>query len=221
MSSGRMHIPSDWSFSLPDIAENFSSHVREQLPFYDIATLAISDLVRFYLPRCGTLVDVGASTGNISRSCADTISSRHATTISIEPSQEMALRFRGVGELVVCNAEDYEMPECDVVVSFLSLGFMAARFRREFVSKTMHRIRPGGAFIVVERSSSSGNHNAARHMIHAAKLRGGATAEDVVAKEASISGVLRPVDFRIFSPHNGWPFFSYADFQGYVFEAPE
>ena len=63
-----MQIPSNWTFEDNDVAKNFNKHVREQLPFYDLATNAISHIARHYVPEDGLVYDVGASTGNIGKS---------------------------------------------------------------------------------------------------------------------------------------------------------
>ena len=35
-----MKIPNNWTFEDTEVAKNFNRHVREQLPFYDLATNA-------------------------------------------------------------------------------------------------------------------------------------------------------------------------------------
>jgi len=52
-------VPDNWSFDAPTIAEGFDDHVREQLPFYELATAAVVDLARLHLPADGVLVDLG------------------------------------------------------------------------------------------------------------------------------------------------------------------
>ena len=37
-----MEIPANWTFETSDVATGFDSHVREQLPWYDLATAAIT-----------------------------------------------------------------------------------------------------------------------------------------------------------------------------------
>ena len=66
-----MQIPSNWTFEDSDVAKNFNKHVREQLPFYDLVTNAISHIARHYVPENGLVYDVGASTGNIGKSITE------------------------------------------------------------------------------------------------------------------------------------------------------
>jgi tRNA (cmo5U34)-methyltransferase len=213
--------PAQWSFELPSVASHFDSHVREQLPFYELATAAVADLVRFYLQDGGTLLDIGASTGNVSAACRSVIDERHATVINVEPSHEMASRFKGIGSVISSRIEDIEIPECDVAVSFLTLGFVAPRKRRSLVDRIMQSVCPGGALILLERVEQPGNATASRLLLSAAKLRAGSPPQAVVSKEVSIAGVLRPVDCQMLSAFRPWLFFAYGDFQGYVVEKPE
>jgi tRNA (cmo5U34)-methyltransferase len=213
--------PDRWSFELPAVASHFDCHVREQLPFYELATGAVADLVRFYLQPSGCLVDVGCATGNISRACADVIREREALAVSIEPSAEMVARFRGVGEVVHSAIEHADIPQCDVIVSFLTLAFVAPRFRRKLIAEMIRKVNPGGAVIAVERVEAGGNATASRLLLSAAKLRNGSSAEDVVRKEVSIAGVLRPVAASMLEDFGAWLFFAYGDFRGYVIERPE
>ena len=63
-----MQIPKNWTFENTSVAQNFDKHVREQLPFYDLATNAISHIARHYIQENKLVYDIGASTGNIGNS---------------------------------------------------------------------------------------------------------------------------------------------------------
>ena len=86
-----MKIPNEgaWTFENAEIANAFDDHVREQLPWYDLATGAVAHIVRHYLPHEGVMYDIGASTGNITKSLASVISDRSVKVYAVEPSQEM------------------------------------------------------------------------------------------------------------------------------------
>ena len=84
-----MKIPSNWTFETSEVATQFDRHVREQLPFYDLATNAIGHVARHYIPENGLIYDFGAATGNIGRSLKPIIEKRNARLIGKEPSQAM------------------------------------------------------------------------------------------------------------------------------------
>lgn len=219
--SPSLEPPHHWSFELPAVASQFDSHVREQLPFYELATTAVADLVRYYLQDCGTLVDIGAATGNVSRACSEIAQERRARVINIEPSREMASRFSGYGELVVGRVEEVAVPPCDVLVSFLTMAFLPPKHRRQLLAGLVKKISPGGALILLERIEPPVAANASRLLIQAAKMRNGSSPQSVVAKEVSIAGVLRPIDPQLIEEFGAWLFFAYGDFRGYVIEVSE
>ena len=84
-----VQIPRDWTFKSVEIADAFDSHVREQLPWYDLTTGIITHVARHYIPQGGKVYDIGASTGNVGRAIADTLEARNATLYAIESSKEM------------------------------------------------------------------------------------------------------------------------------------
>jgi hypothetical protein len=48
-----MQIPQNWTFKSDHIADHFDQHVREQLPWYDLATFATAQMARHYVPQGG------------------------------------------------------------------------------------------------------------------------------------------------------------------------
>ena len=116
-------IPSDWTFKNQSVAEGFDRHVREQLPWYDLATGAVAHIARHYLPENGRLYDIGTSTGNMCRALSETLKSRHIETYAIEPSEQMMSMWSGPRdiELLSDNAEDVTYQPYDVAICFLVL----------------------------------------------------------------------------------------------------
>ena len=99
-----MDIPTNWTFETSGVAKGFDRHVREQLPWYDLATNAILHVARHYIPENGLVYDFGASTGNIGRALAPVLKKRNAHLIGIEPSQEMIKLYKAPGETICSNA---------------------------------------------------------------------------------------------------------------------
>ena len=54
----------------------FDGHVREQLPWYELASAAMGLIARQYIPKNGKVYDLGASTGNVGRVLAHTLEAR-------------------------------------------------------------------------------------------------------------------------------------------------
>ena len=75
-----MDIPTNWTFETSGVAQGFDRHVREQLPWYDLATNAILHVARHYIPENGLVYDFGASTGNIGRALAPILKKKKCTS---------------------------------------------------------------------------------------------------------------------------------------------
>ena len=213
-----MIIPKDWTFKNSDVAEGFDTHVREQLPWYNIATSMTAHFARNYLPENGVLLDLGCSTGNVSDSCRETIETRKASVISVDNSHEMAKLFKGVGEVTIANIEDYEIPEFDVCVMFLSMMFVPVNSRSALVMQLMRKTRKGGLILIVDKMESFSGYSGQviNRLSLVNKLDAGAKADDVLAKELSLSGVQRPIDPELLSSFTKW--FQIGEFCGYLYE---
>ena len=102
-----MDIPTNWTFETSGVAQGFDRHVREQLPWYDLATNAILHVARHYIPENGLVYDFGASTGNIGRALEPILTKRNAHLIGIEPSQEMIKLYNAPGNVICSKAETF------------------------------------------------------------------------------------------------------------------
>ena len=56
-----------WTFETKEIAETFDSHVREQLPWYDMVTDAVVYIASNYMTKGCVITEVGSSTGNMTK----------------------------------------------------------------------------------------------------------------------------------------------------------
>lgn len=213
-------IPAEWTFRDREVAAAFDAHVREQLPWYDLATGAAAHLARHYIPQGGLVYDIGASTGNFGRAIAATLKARDARLVAIDNAPEMAERYEGPGEIVVADATQYPFGEYDVAVCFLVLMFLPPAKRRDFLRLLVTRIRPGGALIFVDKEAApSGYLGTAMHRITiAGKIAAGADPAKVIDKELSLSGVQRPLSPRFVQTvvPEAVEFFRFGEFAGYI-----
>ena len=58
--------PGSWTFEDQELAAHFGADVREQLPWYDLATRLVVHVAQHSIRPDGLAYDVGAATGNIS-----------------------------------------------------------------------------------------------------------------------------------------------------------
>lgn len=214
-----MKIPEEgsWSFRSIDIADNFDKHVREQLPWYDMATDLVVHIARHYLPVGGRLYDIGAATGNITRRLSGLIANRGISAISIEQSAEMAERFNGEGEIYIGSAEDYIYQRYDVSIMFLTMMFVPVSKRKALLDTLMSNCRPGGVLIIFDKMPPTGGYMSTviYRLALAGKLSNNVSAEAILKKELSLSGVQIPYK----PPENMFKkVFQFGDFAGWIYE---
>lgn len=217
----KISIPKEWTFKSAELAAGFDAHVREQLPFYDLATGVVAHLGRCYIPNGGLVIDVGASTGNIGRALAEVIKIRNADFLAIESSQEMAACYQGPGGVLVGDAEayDFENAQPDFIVCFLSLMFIPIKSRLTLITRMKASLRSGGALVIFDKTAPQAGYlgTVAYRLALSAKQKNGASAEEIIAKELSISGLQRPIDAGELVGFQ--EIFRFGDFFGAVYEA--
>jgi tRNA (cmo5U34)-methyltransferase len=211
-------IPDRWTFKSDAIAEGFDAHVREQLPWYELATGAMAHAARHFIQRDGMVIDLGASTGNVERAISGTLRERNADMIAVDDSADMLARYRGGAQVMECDICAFEFPPCDLVVSFLCLMFLPVAERAKVLSRAKEAVRPGGGVILVEKIQPPSGYvgTISLRLALAAKFENGASAEDVIRKELSLAGVQRPL---YAAELDGFQeFFRFGDFAGYIFD---
>lgn len=218
-----MKIPDTFTFESAEVAANFDAHVREQLPWYDLVTGAIAQIARHYIPENGSVVDIGASNGNIGRALLPTLQQRNAKLVAIEPSPDMAKSYVGPGIVAHCAAERFEFRPFDFGVAMLALMFVPPVELEALIVRVAQNILPGGAFVLVERTLPPAGYMGiiTSRLTLAAKAEMGAPAEQIVAKELSLAGVQRPLDSQMLERYGAVEWFRFGDFAGYVIEHNE
>ena len=217
-----LEIPKHWTFRSRAVAKHFTRHVREQLPWYDLATNAVAHFGRHFIPRGGVVYDIGASTGNIGQALKDTLDERGARFTAIEESREMAERYDGPPELVVADAVTFDYQPFDFAVCFLVLMFLPVDTRTAFLRRLESLTKPGGALLIVDKVQMPPGYvgTAFSRLTLQQKLAVGARPEDILRKELSLAGYQRPLDPEMM-PERARTFFQVGEFVGWILTAPE
>jgi len=213
-----LKIPDNWTFKSDEVACKFNDHVREQLPWYELATGYLAHIARHYIPQDGVVIDLGASTGNVEHAIADTLKDRNAKLIAVDNSPEMAKLYSGNGEFVLADIEDYDPEPFDVAVCFLTLMFVKPSKRKMVVERLKERMNDGGALIIVDRMKPVSGYPSLvmSRLTLAEKLRVGASPDNILRKEMSLIGVQRPIDSELVS--GGHEVFRFGEFAGFILE---
>lgn len=214
-----MDIPSNWTFRNKGVASAFDSHVRESLPWYDIASGAVAHVARHYLPENGRMYDIGASTGNIGKLLDESLTARKAELISIESAPEMAEHFQAQGVLEIADCTTYDYKPFDVATIFLVLMFLTMEQRQQLLETLTARCRKGGAIIIVDKAETRANYIGTinRRLTLAGKVATGISPEQIIAKELSLVGIQRPLRHDEL-PKEAEPFFMFGEFAGWILE---
>ena len=208
----------EWTFENTEVAKKFDAHVREQLPWYDLATGIVVHVARHFIPTTSGLVfDVGASTGNIARAIEPVITSRKARLVALDPVSEMLAGYHGQAEVRVATAQETDFTGADLIICFLVLMFVPVYERKALIERMIGSLRLGGGLVIFDKAApQSGDLGSlASRLTLAAKYEAGAKPDQIIAKELSLAGVQRPlypsetVGLR--------EFFRFGDFVGWVY----
>lgn len=214
-------IPRNWTFERSDVARGFDRHVREQLPWYEMATNAIAHIARHYIPRGGLVYDIGASTGNVGNALRETIKDRHADFVAIEAAMHMVEQYRGPGRVIHANAAAYDFAPFDLAIAFLTLMFLSVEERVQLLATLRARVRPGGAIVIFDKTLAVSGYPATvlARLTLAGKLAAGVDPQEIVAKEISLGGVQRPIHPGLVGP-DAIEWFKFGEFAGWIIEGP-
>ena len=216
-----MDIPRDWTFEPASVAAGFDRHVREQLPWYELATGAVAHIARHYIPVDGVVYDLGASTGNVGLAIKETLEARRAKLIPVEASAEMCSLYAGPQPENLMNTDvcavDFE--PYDVVIMFLVLMFVPVSRRPALLSHLRQALRPGGVIITFDKTEREAGYigTILHRLTLAGKVAAGTNSDDIIAKELSLSGVQRPINRNEMT--NAIPCFQFGEFTGWIEEA--
>jgi tRNA (cmo5U34)-methyltransferase len=208
-----------WSFDSREVADKFDKHVREQLPWYDMITDAVVYITRNYLTEGNRVVDIGASTGNLSRKLLPLAEERKGRVLAIEKSLSMICKMDDMEDVGVMHADinDIDIPEAQVYILFLTMMFIPVDKRADLINKLSEKIKSGGCIIIVDKINHAGYFGTVmKRLTWHWKIQQGAQAEDIVNKEMSLAGVQIPIDEEMLD--DAKEFFRMGEFAGWVIE---
>lgn len=214
-----------WTFEDQTIVDKFDSHVREQLPWYDMVTDAVVYIIRNYLAHKKVVVDIGASTGNLMSKIIPLLGERFSTGIAIDRSESMCIAMDekfAKENIVTVDYRDVtkqDVPDAQIYILFLTLMFIPVADRKTLMKRLVNQCEVGGCIIIVDKIADHGGYfgTVLKRLTMHFKLLQGAKPEDVLAKEMCLAGVQIPIDQEILGD-NAKLFFRMGEFAGWVIE---
>jgi tRNA (cmo5U34)-methyltransferase len=213
-----------WTFETLEIANTFDNHVREQLPWYDMVTESVAYIIKNYLSEDDTVVDIGASTGNMIEKILPLVQERSCYITAIEKSESMFDKLKNKYanesciELVDSDVMDIELPKAKVYILFLTLMFIPIHQRQKLMQRIKDKCEEGGVIIIVDKVCDHHGYfsTVLKRLTMHFKLLQGAKPEDVLIKEMSLAGVQIPIDISLLG--DAKEFFRMGEFAGWVIE---
>lgn len=211
-----------WTFDDPKIVKHFDNHIRSHLPWYDQMQEAVAYLIKNYLPQNGSIVDFGASTGNLIEKILPTVIERNAGITAIDNSYDMIRwiesRFNSELKGGIIQVRHTPSPDFhDVHVACLVLSFLPVNERQIMIDSMIKKTTK--ALIIVDKIIDHDGYLAAvlRRLTMQMKINAGVGYEDALKKEMALAGVQIPLDPRMLG-EDAKQFFRMGEFAGWIIE---
>lgn len=204
-----MEIPKNWTFDKADIKNEFDTHVRQQLPWYDIAYDAMINIINHHTYTGSTVYDIGAATGNLTKQLKNV---KPLNIIEVDNSEEMHNKGG-----MLCGSEEIKYKAFDVAVCFLTLCFLPESARIETMGELVKKVNKGGVIICLEKTFSKNHYlNLCNSRLTTLSKLKTTSPDDVIKKNLSLIGVQRPIPPEFFIDLGGEEFFKCGEFTGWV-----
>jgi tRNA (cmo5U34)-methyltransferase len=186
-----------WSFNA-EVTDVFDEMLERSIPDYVGMRRHTSELaVRFAQPD-SYIVDLGCSRGGALKPIFNVLGDS-VSYAGIEVSPPMLAA--AITELPFAEVSDtdlrYTYPDYDasIVLSVLTLQFIPIEYRQQILSKAYDSLRPGGAFLLVEKILGQDAVTNELFISTYLKQKGenGYSSEEINRKRESLEGVLVPV----------------------------
>ncbi|WP_181133866.1 methyltransferase domain-containing protein [Rathayibacter sp. AY1D9] len=177
------------------LAERFDCHIDASVPLYREGHELILELSDWWAAPGASIVDVGCSTGTLTAALAD----RHpdVAVLGIDSEPEMLREAQSRGSRATFrhgDATDCDLGAPDLVVAHYVAQFLPPATRSRLLRNVFDALQPGGALVLFEKTlpRSPAAQSRAAQALHSHKLRAGIPADEVLAKDRALRGVLRP-----------------------------
>ena len=196
-----MYNRASWNFD-GVVAEEFESHVRQNLPFYDeLQAMAVS-LSDYFVSDNSLIYDIGCGTAETIKRLIERHPTKKLQCIGVDPSTEMLEKAKEKTahlnnvQFIPAQIESVDfVHNTPLIYSILTMHFLPLTIRQEVFKKVYDALLPGGAFILVDKvyASDAFVQHAFTHLQYEDKLSAGFNASEILLKETALRGVLQPL----------------------------
>ena len=149
-----------WSFAEETVL-HFDEHIEHSIPNYKDAHKIVTAMSDHFVSNGSIIYDVGCSTGTLTRSLAYNYMHRKPKIIGLDSVKEMIDKSREQAKLLIdeganltyqcCDILEFEMEKANLITCVFTLQFIHQSLRKEALKKIYQQIKPGGAFIWLEK----------------------------------------------------------------------
>ena len=189
-----------WTFG-GGVPDTFAEHVLKSVPFYGEGHELICQLSDFFLSTGSVVYDVGCSTGTLLGSLAAHNKRKPGIRfIGIDSTEEMAAAARAncshlpEVEIICDDAVAHTYLKSDMIVAYYTAQFVRESQRQAFFDRIYAALNWGGALVLFEKvgAPDSRFQDMMSGLYREFKQRNGFSPDEILNKELSLKGVLRP-----------------------------
>lgn len=189
----------DWTFMTEAVATSFDTHVRRSVPLYDEGHDLIVRMSDFFVDTSSRIVDLGCSTGALTRKLALRHAHKAPMVTGVDVSEAMIVEAREASrgvtcDFVVADAADIDMAGTDVITAYYTVQFVRPYRRQALIDKIFADLRWGGAFFMFEkvRASDARFQDIFSTTYVEYKQQQGFSDDEIINKQMALKGVLEP-----------------------------
>lgn len=220
-----------WTFG-SSTPEHFADHINRSIPLYLEGHQIVCGLSDYFMGEKGLCYELGSSVGDLTAKLADRHASlKGARFVGLDEKagmvEQSVERFANLPNLQFVRADvlDYSFERCDLAVSYYTLQFIEIEARRRLVKRLYDNLKQGGALVVFEKTNCEAGapQDMMANLYVDFKIQNGFSAKEILAKTASLKGVLNPLTsaenhemLKAAGFRNVFTISKFLQFEGYV-----
>lgn len=194
-----MYNKYNWRFD-KEMVNNFDDHVKKSVPLYEEFHKDIINMSVYFSQKNTKIIDIGTSTGVLLNDLYNINKHRNIECIGIDIEkgmiEECNNRYNNL-KFEVCDALDFDYTNSSIITSVLTLQFINKKERKEIIKKIYNEMNEDGSLFIVEKIKNNipDVHDIYNDIYYDFK-RDNLTDEDVLDKNVSLRGVMKPLTLQ-------------------------
>lgn len=194
-----MYNKYNWRFN-KEMVDNFDDHVKKSVPLYEEFHKDIINMSVYFSQKNTKIIDIGTSTGVLLNDLYNINKHRNMECIGIDIEKDMIEecnnRYNNL-KFEVCDALDFNYTNSSIITSVLTLQFINKKERKEIIKKIHNEMNEDGSLFIVEKIKNNipDIHDIYNDIYYDFK-RDNLTDEDVLDKNVSLRGVMKPLTLQ-------------------------